>query len=69
MRDLFGSIKDNCKLEKIEFRYVKDIYKDNKELFNYLEVIGFIAELSKNKPKPIEVIISNYHGKYLTKDI
>lgn len=69
MEELIEPVKEITKLEKIEFRYVKDIYKDNQEFFNYLKVFDIIAEMAKNKPKPIEIIISNYHGKYLTKDV
>ena len=51
------------RLEKFEFRLPKDA-----ENLDYFEAFKAIAKMALNK-KPIEIIISNYHGKYIMESL
>ena len=64
VRELCDDFSAMSKLEKFEFRMPEEA-----ERLDYFEAFKAIAKMANGKPKPIEVIISNYHGKYLMDDL
>ena len=72
MNEFCDSFSAVSKLTKFEMRMPKEIEKAPKEkpaIIDHIEAFKAIAKMAEGKPNPIEVIISNHYGKYMTHEI